>query len=167
MRYDPEQKRVVCQPVTIEPRETTPTPWLRRRASIAQRNRRGAAPWLKYAITRLNFGPQPSRRTRCAAPGARTGWRGDPARRSTHRLAAPRDRKTRRKQDLSSVAALYGPAGLCLDDVQRTCLRDGDREARGIEVPERAQYIRVMFDEITRVLNHCCGSVRTVSISGR
>ena len=24
----------------------------------------------------------------------------------------------------------------------------------GLEVPERAQYIRVMFDEITRVLNH-------------
>jgi NADH-quinone oxidoreductase subunit D len=24
----------------------------------------------------------------------------------------------------------------------------------GIEVPERAQYIRVMFDEITRILNH-------------
>ena len=25
----------------------------------------------------------------------------------------------------------------------------------GIEAPERAQYIRVMFDEITRILNHC------------
>ena len=25
----------------------------------------------------------------------------------------------------------------------------------GIEVPRRAQYIRVMFDEITRILNHC------------
>src|SRR5678816_1267086 len=25
----------------------------------------------------------------------------------------------------------------------------------GIEVPLRAQYIRVMFDEITRILNHC------------
>jgi NADH-quinone oxidoreductase subunit D len=24
----------------------------------------------------------------------------------------------------------------------------------GIEVPLRAQYIRVMFDEITRILNH-------------
>ena len=24
----------------------------------------------------------------------------------------------------------------------------------GLEVPERAQYIRVMFDEITRILNH-------------
>ena len=27
----------------------------------------------------------------------------------------------------------------------------------GIEVPIRAQYIRVMFDEITRILNHCFG----------
>jgi len=24
----------------------------------------------------------------------------------------------------------------------------------GVEVPLRAQYIRVMFDEITRILNH-------------
>jgi NADH:ubiquinone oxidoreductase subunit D len=29
-----------------------------------------------------------------------------------------------------------------------------DRALLGIEVPERAQYIRVMFDEITRMLNH-------------
>ena len=34
-----------------------------------------------------------------------------------------------------------------------------------IEVPLRAQYIRVMFDEITRILNHCCGLVRTRWIS--
>jgi NADH-quinone oxidoreductase subunit D len=24
----------------------------------------------------------------------------------------------------------------------------------GLKIPERAQYIRVMFDEITRILNH-------------
>lgn len=29
------------------------------------------------------------------------------------------------------AASLYGPARLCLDDVQRTCLCDGDRENAG------------------------------------
>jgi len=30
----------------------------------------------------------------------------------------------------------------------------GIEKMLGIKIPERAQYIRVMFDEITRVLNH-------------
>jgi NADH:ubiquinone oxidoreductase subunit D len=34
--------------------------------------------------------------------------------------------------------------------VQRARLRAGHRALLGIEVPLRAQYIRVMFDEITR-----------------
>ena len=35
----------------------------------------------------------------------------------------------------------------------------------GIDVPIRAQYIRVMFDEITRILDHLFGSARTASTS--
>jgi NADH-quinone oxidoreductase subunit D len=34
----------------------------------------------------------------------------------------------------------------------------------GIEVPERAQYIRVMFDEITRILNHLMWLGRTARL---
>jgi len=37
----------------------------------------------------------------------------------------------------------------------------------GVEVPIRAKYIRVMFDEITRILNTCCGWARTVWTSAR
>ena len=36
----------------------------------------------------------------------------------------------------------------------RARVRAGDREATRHRVPLRAQYIRVMFDEITRILNH-------------
>ena len=35
----------------------------------------------------------------------------------------------------------------------------------GVQVPVRAQYIRVMFDEITRILITSCGSARMGSIS--
>jgi NADH-quinone oxidoreductase subunit D len=36
----------------------------------------------------------------------------------------------------------------------------------GVQVPERAQYIRVMFDEITRILNHLLniGTTRSTSV---
>jgi NADH-quinone oxidoreductase subunit D len=51
-------------------------------------------------------------------------------------------------------AALHGPAGLRVDDVQRARLLPGHREAAGHRGAERAQYIRVMFSEITRMLNH-------------
>jgi NADH-quinone oxidoreductase subunit D len=35
----------------------------------------------------------------------------------------------------------------------------------GVEVPLRAQYIRVMFDEVTRILNHLLASAPTPSTS--
>src|SRR5437879_9190071 len=43
MRYDPEQKRVVYQPETIDPREVTPR--------IVRRKLRGKPRWLRAAIT--------------------------------------------------------------------------------------------------------------------
>ncbi len=47
MRYDPEQKRVIYQPVTIEPREITP-----RVIREDQLRRSGQAlTWLRSAIT--------------------------------------------------------------------------------------------------------------------
>jgi NADH-quinone oxidoreductase subunit D len=51
-------------------------------------------------------------------------------------------------------AALHGPPGLRVDDVQRARLLPGHREAAGRRGALRAQYIRVMFSEITRLLNH-------------
>jgi NADH-quinone oxidoreductase subunit C len=44
MRYDPEQQRVIYQPVTIEPRENTPR-------IVREENLRGRWPWLISAIT--------------------------------------------------------------------------------------------------------------------
>jgi NADH-quinone oxidoreductase subunit D len=38
---------------------------------------------------------------------------------------------------------------------QEHCYSLAVEKLLGIEVPERAKYIRVLFDEITRVLNHC------------
>ncbi len=38
---------------------------------------------------------------------------------------------------------------------QEHCFSLAVEKLLGIEVPERAKYIRVLFDEITRVLNHC------------
>ena len=58
------------------------------------------------------------------------------------------------RQDLYPVVALYGRAGLRVHDVQRTGLLPGHRKLLGIEVPLRAKYIRTMFGEITRLLNH-------------
>ena len=53
------------------------------------------------------------------------------------------------------VDRLHGPARLRLDDVQRARLRASrSRSCSASSVPLRAQYIRVMFDEITRILNH-------------
>ena len=38
---------------------------------------------------------------------------------------------------------------------QEHCFSLAVEKLLGIEVPERAKYIRVLFDEITRILNHC------------
>ena len=50
--------------------------------------------------------------------------------------------------------SLHGSPGLRVDDGQRARLCDGDREAGGHRGAASCQYIRVMFDEITRILNH-------------
>jgi NADH-quinone oxidoreductase subunit D len=50
--------------------------------------------------------------------------------------------------------------------VQRARLLPAIEKLLGIEVP-RAQYIRVMFDEITRILNHLMWLGATPSTSAR
>ena len=57
-------------------------------------------------------------------------------------------------RDLPPVDALLRPARLRLDDVQEHSFVLAVEKLLGIEVPLRAQYIRVLFDEITRILNH-------------
>ncbi len=122
MRYDPEQERVIYQPVTIEPREIVPR--VIREESYARERRvpqglsDGRDPQLHHELW-----PAASCRARRAAPGARARRRGHPARRSAHRAAAPRDREARRVQDLHPGAAVHGPARLRVDDVQRARLR--------------------------------------------
>jgi hypothetical protein len=165
MRYDAERQRVIYEPVTIEPRDHARIIRERRvtpRITSRRKPRGGAGfPWdgpsspmaeIKQLHPELRSAA--SGRARRAAPGARAGRRGRAARRPAHRPAAPRHREAGRAQDLHPVAALHGPPRLRVDDVQRARLLPGHREAAGIEVPERAQYIRVMFDEITRILNH-------------
>ena len=127
MRYDPEQKRVIYQPVTIEPREVD-----------AADHPRGKVrrPW-QEALSRDGRNPQLHAELRAAAPGgarraaprARARRRGHRARRPAHRPPAPRHREARRAQDLHPVAAVHGPARLRVDDVQRARVLPGDRAA--------------------------------------
>jgi hypothetical protein len=127
MRYDAEKKRVIYQPVTIEPREITC------RASSAKTTTAACTEATMAEIKNytLNFGPAAPGRARRAAPGARTRRRSHPARRPAHRSAAPRHREAGREQDLHPDAALHGPSRLRVDDVQRARLLPGDREAAG------------------------------------
>ena len=122
MRYDPEQKRVIYQPVTIDPREVDAAH--RARKELRGGEEDGRDPQLHAELRAAASGG-----ARRAAPGARARRRGDPARRPAHRPAAPRDREAGRAQDLHPVGAVHGPARLRLDDVQRARLRAGDREA--------------------------------------
>ena len=119
MRYDPEQKRVIYQPVTIEPREITPR--------VVREEHYGEEHALVAEIKNytLNFGPQHP-----AAHGVlrlvleldgEVIQRADPHIGLLHRATE----KLAETQDLHPVAALHGPARLRLDDVQRARLLPG------------------------------------------
>ncbi len=76
-------------------------------------------------------------------------------RRSAYRPAASRHREADRIQDLHAGGAVFRPARLRLADVRGARLRPGDREAAGHRrCRSAAQWIRTLFAEITRVLNH-------------
>ena len=124
MRYDPEQKRVVYQPVTIEPREIVPRVIREDAYGESGEEVDGRDPQLHDELRAAASGG-----ARRAAPRAGARRRGDPARRSAHRPAAPRHREARRDAHLPAERAVHGPPRLRVDDVQRARLRDGDREA--------------------------------------
>lgn len=65
MRYDPDQARVIYQPVTIEPRKI-------RRASCAKYIRRSCS-WLS-SVLHLELRPSAPGGTRCFALGSGVGW---------------------------------------------------------------------------------------------
>ena len=149
MRYDPEQQRVIYQPVTIEPREIMPR--VIREENYAEER---IAAWPRSATTRMNFGPQHP-----AAHGVlrlvleldgEVIQRADPhiglLHRATEKLA---EHKTY-IQSLPYMDRLDYVSMMCNEHAY--CL--AIEKLLGIEVPMRAQYIRVMFDEITRILNH-------------
>jgi hypothetical protein len=163
MRYDPEQKRVIYQPVSIEPREVTPR-------VVREENRyepaTGTSVMAEIRNYTMNFGPQHP-----AAHGVlrlvleldgEVVQRADPHIGLLHR--GPRSWPN---AHLHPERSLHGPSRLRVDDVQRARLRAGDREAARRRGAERAQYIRVMFDEITRILNHLLWLGATRSTSAR
>ena len=57
MRYDPEQKRVIYQPVTIEPREIMPRVIREDNVRAALKDRK-TTQWPRSSNYTLNFGPQ-------------------------------------------------------------------------------------------------------------
>ncbi len=104
MRYDPEQGRVIYQPVTIEPREITPRVIREESYGTASdgigRDADGRNPQLHHELWAAAPGG-----ARGAAARARARWRGDPARRPAHRIAAPGNRKARGDADLPAIGS--------------------------------------------------------------
>jgi NADH-quinone oxidoreductase subunit D len=155
VRYDPETKgRVVYQPVSIEPRTLVPRV-IRDDNRYEPGSETGrAAAMAEIRNYTMNFGPQHP-----AAHGVlrlvlemdgEVGAEGRPA----HRPAAPGHREARREQAVQPVIGYMDR----LDYVSMMCNEHAYvlaiEKLLGVAVPLRAQYIRVMFDEITRILNH-------------
>jgi NADH-quinone oxidoreductase subunit C len=147
MRYDPEQRRVIYQPVSIEPRENHAAHRARREPTETS----AMAEIRNYTMNFRSAAPGGARR---AAPGARTRRRSRRARRPAHRPAASRYREAGRNAHLDAVVPYMDR----LDYVSMMCNEHAYcmaiEKLLQLEVPLRAQYIRVMFDEVTRILNH-------------
>ena len=154
MRYDPEQGRVIYQPVTIEPREVTPR--IIREDSYAEERRvpQGLRSMAEIRNYTMNFGPQHP-----AAHGVlrlvleldgEVIQRADPHIGLLHRATEKLAEYKTYIQSLPYMDRLDYVSMMCNEHAY--CL--AIEKLLGIEVPIRAQYIRVMFDEITRILNH-------------
>ncbi len=103
----------------------------------------------------LNIGPQHPVDPRRAAGGARARRRGDHPGRAGDRLHAPRRREARRVPRRPPDPRADEPPRLAVSAFNNELgLDDRRRALAGIEVPERAQWIRTMFAEWNRILNH-------------
>ena len=153
VRYDEELQRVVYQPVSIEPRVLVPR-------VIREDNRYNPAlrdtPREMSEIRNytMNFGPQ------------------HPAAHGVLRLVLEMDGEVIQKADPHIGLLHRGTEKLAeskpynqsigymdrLDYVSMMCNEHAYvlaiENLLGVTIPERAQYIRVMFDELTRILNH-------------
>ena len=163
MIYDAERQRVVYQPVSIEPREITPR--------IIREEKYGPA----VSGTRHGRNQELHPQLRPAAPGrARRArlvleldgeviQRADPhiglLHRATEKLAETKTyiQSLPYMDRLDYVSMMSNEHAYCLA-IERLL---------GVAVPERAQYIRVMFSEITRLLNHLLWLVRTAWTAAR
>jgi NADH-quinone oxidoreductase subunit D len=176
VRYDEEKKRVVYEPVTsVEPRVGVPRvirddalPDRRERSAQDRRARSTRAAGQPAGKLRqqpaeakqeirnytLNFGPQHP-----AAHGVlrlilemdgETVVRADPhvglLHRGTEKLAESKPFN----QSIGYMDRLDYVSMMCNEHAYVRAIET----LMGIEAPERAQYIRTMFDEITRILNH-------------
>ena len=158
--YDADKRRVVYQPVSIEPRVLVPKVIRHdHRYEPALNDATGAALMAATPLTEIrnytmNFGPQ------------------HPAAHGVLRLVLEMDGEVIQKADPHIGLLHRGTEKLAeskpfnqsigymdrLDYVSMMCNEHAYvlaiERLLGIEPPERAQYIRVMFDEITRILNH-------------
>jgi NADH-quinone oxidoreductase subunit C len=154
MRYDPEQKRVIYQPVTIEPREITPRVIREDNYGGLQYGAGKDTPMAEIKNYTLNFGPQHP-----AAHGVlrlvleldgEVIQRADPhiglLHRATEKLAESKTyiQSLPYMDRLDYVSMMSNEHAYCL----------AIEKLLGVDVPVRAQYIRVMYAEITRLLNH-------------
>ena len=154
MRYDPEQGRVIYQPVTIEPREIMPR--IIREDSYAEAKDsqglgRGGDSQLHDELWPAAPGGARRAAAECSDSDGEVIQRADPHIGLLHRAT---EKLAEHKTYIQSLPYMDR-----LDYVSMMCNEHayvpGDREAarhRGAD--SRAQYIRVMFDEITRILNH-------------
>ena len=100
----------------------------------------------------LNFGPQHPAATACCALS--WNWTAKSSSAPTpHRPAAPPPKTGRTRTWVQSVPYMDR-----LDYVSMMCNEHAyclaTEKLLGVEVPVRGKYIRTMFDEITRILNH-------------
>ena len=146
MRYDPEQRRVIYQPVTIDPREITPR-------VVREQLRLGALSHGRNQELHAQLRP--------AAPGCARRLRlvleldGEVIQRADPHIGLLHRATEKLAEHKTYIQAL--PYMDRLDYVSMMCNEHAYvmaiEKLLGVEAPLR-QYIRVMFDEITRLLNH-------------
>ena len=111
----------------------------------------------------MNFGPQ--------HPAAHGVLRlvlemdGEVVERADPHIGAPasRHRKVHREPPLSAKHPLFDRLDYCSPMMQEHGYVLAVEKLLGVEVPLRAQYIRVLFDELTRILNHLL-NVKTMAL---